>query len=218
MSFLDHTRHNTVWLLWTSDQLVADTTTWQHTTLTTDRLPFEPAIPANERSQTYALERAASGTGNLHTYLTQFAHLSDTICTPIWHNFNTYLTICTPDTICTPIWQFAHLTQFAHISDTICTPIWHNLYTYLTICTPIWHNLHTYLTQFAHLSDTICTHIWHNLYTYLTICTPDTIYTPDTICTPIWQFAHLSDNLHTYLTQFAHLSDAICTHIWHNKI
>jgi len=39
--FLDHTqRRSTVGrLLWTSDQLIAKTSTWQHTTLTTDRHP-----------------------------------------------------------------------------------------------------------------------------------------------------------------------------------
>ena len=54
-------------LLWTSDQPVAETSTWQHTTLTTDRHPcppvaFEPTISAGERPQTYALDRAATGT------------------------------------------------------------------------------------------------------------------------------------------------------------
>jgi hypothetical protein len=39
------TQH-TVGLLWTSDQPDAGTSTWQHTTLTTDRHPFEPAISA----------------------------------------------------------------------------------------------------------------------------------------------------------------------------
>jgi hypothetical protein len=51
-----------------SDQLVAKTSTWQHTTLTRDRYPchpvgFEPTISAGKRPQTYALERAATGTG-----------------------------------------------------------------------------------------------------------------------------------------------------------
>jgi len=39
--FLEVSRSYTpqsVGLLWTSDQLVAETSTWQHTTLTTDRL------------------------------------------------------------------------------------------------------------------------------------------------------------------------------------
>jgi len=57
-----------VGLLWTSDQLVAETSTRQHTTLTTDKHPcapvgFEPMTSAGERTQTYALERAATATG-----------------------------------------------------------------------------------------------------------------------------------------------------------
>ena len=69
--FLDHTqRRITVGrtLLWTSDQLVAETSTWQHKTLTTNihasPVVFEPTISAGERPQTYALDRAATGTGN----------------------------------------------------------------------------------------------------------------------------------------------------------
>jgi len=59
-----------VGLLWTSDQVVAETSTWQYTTLTTDRHPwllvgFEPVIPASERPQTHALGRAATGSGCL---------------------------------------------------------------------------------------------------------------------------------------------------------
>ena len=55
-------------VLWTSDQPVAQTCTRQHTTLTTDKHPwppvgFEPTISAGERPQTYALDRAATGTG-----------------------------------------------------------------------------------------------------------------------------------------------------------
>ena len=57
-----------VGLLWTSDRLVTETSTWQQTTLTTDRHPcpaagFEPTNSAGERPLTYSLERAASGTG-----------------------------------------------------------------------------------------------------------------------------------------------------------
>jgi len=36
------TPHQSVWLLWTSDQLDAETSTWQHTTLTTERHPCPP--------------------------------------------------------------------------------------------------------------------------------------------------------------------------------
>ena len=39
-----------VGLLWTSDQLVAETSTWQHTTLTTDKHPC-PRWDSNPRSQ-----------------------------------------------------------------------------------------------------------------------------------------------------------------------
>ena len=41
LRFLDHTHNDapqSVGLPWTSDQLVAETSTWQHTTLTTDKL------------------------------------------------------------------------------------------------------------------------------------------------------------------------------------
>jgi len=43
--FLEHTHKEapqSVGLLWTSGQLVAETCTWQHTTLTTDRHPCPP--------------------------------------------------------------------------------------------------------------------------------------------------------------------------------
>ena len=57
----DHTQTH----LWTSDQPVAETSTWQHTALTTDRHPcppagFEPIVPASERPQTHDLDRAAN--------------------------------------------------------------------------------------------------------------------------------------------------------------
>ena len=57
-----------VGLLWTGDQLVEETSTCQHTTLKTDKhscppMGFEPTISASERPQTYALDRAATGTG-----------------------------------------------------------------------------------------------------------------------------------------------------------
>ena len=60
------TQHS-VGLLWTSDQLDAEISTRQNPTLTTGKtsmLPagFEPTIPASERPQTHALDRAASGT------------------------------------------------------------------------------------------------------------------------------------------------------------
>jgi len=50
------------------DQLVTETSTLQHITHTTDIPPsggFEATISAGERPQTYALNRAATGTGNM---------------------------------------------------------------------------------------------------------------------------------------------------------
>jgi hypothetical protein len=38
------THHTQVELLWTSDQLVAETSSWQHTTLTTDRHPCPQGV------------------------------------------------------------------------------------------------------------------------------------------------------------------------------
>ena len=62
-------------LLWTSDQPVAETSTWQHTTLTTNiyaPVGFEPTISAAERPQTYALDRAATGTGIYTSYVSKY--------------------------------------------------------------------------------------------------------------------------------------------------
>ena len=44
------TTNQSVGLLWTSDQLVAETSTWQHTTLTTDKYPCH-RWDSNPRSQ-----------------------------------------------------------------------------------------------------------------------------------------------------------------------
>ena len=56
-----------VGLLWTSDRPVAGTSAWQHTTLTTDKTSmspagFEPTLAARERSQSHALDLAATRT------------------------------------------------------------------------------------------------------------------------------------------------------------
>jgi len=68
---LDHTQRRTT--VDRTPQLVAETSTWQNTTLTTDRHPcppvgFEPTISAGDRTQTYALDRAATGTGLKFSY------------------------------------------------------------------------------------------------------------------------------------------------------
>jgi len=64
--FLDHTQQRTT----IGDQLVAETSTWQHPTLTTEKtihtlVGFEPTISSGEGPQTYALDRAVTGTGLL---------------------------------------------------------------------------------------------------------------------------------------------------------
>jgi hypothetical protein len=54
-----------VGLLWTSDQLVTETSTYNTQNRQTSVPPviFEPTIAVCERPKTYALNRAASGTG-----------------------------------------------------------------------------------------------------------------------------------------------------------
>ena len=80
--FLDHTHNDapqSVELLWTRDQLVAETSTWQHTTITTDihaPVGFEPTIPTGDRPQTHALDSAVTG---IRTFICKgsFIYLSD---------------------------------------------------------------------------------------------------------------------------------------------
>ena len=58
---------NAVGFLWTSDQLVAVTSTWQHKMQMADFLVpagFEPANPKKERPQTHALDRVATYIGS----------------------------------------------------------------------------------------------------------------------------------------------------------
>jgi hypothetical protein len=63
-------------LLWMCDQHNAETSTWQHTTIPREKeretsmtpAGFEPTIPASERPQTHALDRAATGTGKNKVY------------------------------------------------------------------------------------------------------------------------------------------------------
>jgi len=62
-----NTSHS-VGLLWTSYQRAAEASTWQHTTHTEAYMPaawLEPTIPASDRPQTYALDRAATEMGSL---------------------------------------------------------------------------------------------------------------------------------------------------------
>jgi hypothetical protein len=67
-----------VGLFRTSDQLVAETSTWQHTQQTNIHAPmgFEPTNAAGERPYTYALDRAATGTGICGVMVTQVSRPS----------------------------------------------------------------------------------------------------------------------------------------------
>ena len=61
-----HTHNESVRLLWTSDQLAAQTSTWQHTTLTTDRHPCPSGTgtcTTSKQAKNDALDRAANGIG-----------------------------------------------------------------------------------------------------------------------------------------------------------
>jgi hypothetical protein len=75
-SHSNDTHTHSVRLLRTRDRPVAETSTWQNTTLTTDRRPrppvgFEPAIPPSGRKQTHAFVREATGIGLLYFLCTK---------------------------------------------------------------------------------------------------------------------------------------------------
>jgi hypothetical protein len=62
------------------DQFVAETCTSQHTRQTSmPPVEFEPTISAGERLQTYALDRAATGTGLGHLYCYILSYIVNTI-------------------------------------------------------------------------------------------------------------------------------------------
>jgi hypothetical protein len=96
-------------LLWTSDQLVASTSTRPHTALTPEYLQassvgFEPTISAGERPQTHAVDSAANGTGNLFCTFYQtkllctFYRKARTECVVLCYRdtTQTQLTVCAP--------------------------------------------------------------------------------------------------------------------------
>jgi hypothetical protein len=66
VSWSHTTKRQSVRLLWMSDQLVTESSTWQYThNRQTSMLPvgLEHTIAAGERQSTYALDRVATGTG-----------------------------------------------------------------------------------------------------------------------------------------------------------
>ena len=93
----DHTLDtpHSVGLLWTSDRPVVETSTWQHTALSTDRhthtpAGFEPTMPANERPQTHALDCAATGTSLQN--VTKFKQFSFERPVFFWRHSSVFLT------------------------------------------------------------------------------------------------------------------------------
>jgi len=86
---------NSVRLSYMSDRSVAETSTWQHTTLTRDNISmppagFEPPILANDLPQDHALHRAATGIGSLSLYLSFSLSLY------------IYIFVCTCPRLCPP--------------------------------------------------------------------------------------------------------------------
>ena len=77
-----------VGLLWTSDQLVAETSTCTtHNThnrrTSMSPVGFEPTILAGERPQAYALDRATTGTGEKIKYLSKCYQLQRDVKTSV---------------------------------------------------------------------------------------------------------------------------------------
>jgi len=86
-----------VGLLWTSDQLVAETSTRQHATLNNwqtsmPAVGFEPTVSACEQLQTYVLCHTTTGTGIQYDYTVwQYRKLSILKpCADMWHRLLSY--------------------------------------------------------------------------------------------------------------------------------
>jgi hypothetical protein len=65
---ITHDTPQAVGLLWTSDQLVAETSTWQYTTHITDEHPYPGGIRTHDRRRQAAVDCAATGTGDNTIY------------------------------------------------------------------------------------------------------------------------------------------------------
>jgi hypothetical protein len=69
-----------VGLLWTSYQLVAETSTWQHTTLIRDKewpVGFEPTMPPSKWPQTHASDSTGTGISIYNMCIRDFYDISD---------------------------------------------------------------------------------------------------------------------------------------------
>jgi hypothetical protein len=94
----DHTPQS-VGLLWMSDQLDAEISTWQHTThkryISMPPAGFAPAIPPSKRPQTHALYRTVAGIGDLldvirPKFYPLFCYWKHNNQYPHWHNSVSY--------------------------------------------------------------------------------------------------------------------------------
>jgi hypothetical protein len=85
-------RPHSVGLLWTSDQPIAETSTWQHTTRTIDRHQC-PRWGSNPQSQqasgcrTQAVDRAANGIGKLTSYSSGIPQVQALVSRTCIHNY-----------------------------------------------------------------------------------------------------------------------------------
>jgi hypothetical protein len=79
--FLDHTQRHakSVGLLWTSNQLVAETSTWQHTTHKTDKHRCPRWDPNHDRSRRAALDLRLRPRGHWDRHGQRIASLNNTL-------------------------------------------------------------------------------------------------------------------------------------------
>ena len=79
---LTHTHTHAVGFLWTRDRPVGETSTWQHTTLTTDRhscprRDSNPQYQQSTRPQNYALDRSATQIFKFTPYFFTFPNFQE---------------------------------------------------------------------------------------------------------------------------------------------
>ena len=87
MRFLDHTQRLTTYsveLLWTEDQPVTETSTWQHTTLTTDRPSCQGGIRNHNLSRRSAADLSLRQCGHWDRLQ---ADVMENLCTSDYASF-----------------------------------------------------------------------------------------------------------------------------------
>ena len=145
-------------LLWTSDQFVAETSTWQHTTFTTDKRPcprwdsnphapvgFELTITAGERPQTNALSLYYKHKFDVHltVHRDKFLIIKPIRCTNSSNLFLEWKSTCFGEFAC-PTSGVFHCTHSSGICYTTCeqdqdgtaVPFWSCSQ---AVSKPVWH-------------------------------------------------------------------------------